>query len=179
MEISFDPDNPKWITTDEELRAALGKCSKCNSMTGGGTYIIPWNMLDDTKFDVQHNFCVIINTLDGGGSETAVGHWICLSVNVFSRQAVLFDPLDSLYRTHPAILSKVTSFCNKRNVKFNYLFMKTQQYDSMACGIHILWFIHRIHEISIEGMLKIKKMFKDCLLKNVERYVMLEVSRRF
>ena len=108
---SFNLANQSWVTTDEELRTVLKRCRYCSNCTNKGENIVSYEKLNTVKINKKTNNCIVINTAKSG-SQSRLGHWICLFIGK-TGQALLFDSLNTIYKSNPLVCSKIKSFCNK------------------------------------------------------------------
>ena len=172
-------NNRNWITTREELEKVLTKCSECYSLTFRGNFIISFDELQSIKLSSdQEKRCIVINTVKSDGNEK-VGHWILLYINMHCRQAILIDSLDNVYKTRPRVMTAIKLFCEKFQLKFRYLKLKSQTSNSLACGVHVLWFIHICHKLNIKAVLKLGEVLSNYSVKNIEDFIVQEVFNHF
>ena len=166
----------KWITTNDELCIVLKKCCYCSRITDKGKNIVSYEELDTIKINKLKKCCIVINTTKTDTNDK-IGHWITLYYNC--GQALVYDPLNTLHKSHPLVCSKINSYCNKNNIKLKYLSIQTQALSSLACGFHNIWFIHNSHKTNTKGVIKLEKMLTNFSIKNREKFIISDVLKSF
>ena len=91
-------ETQSYVTSRDDLRRIIAKCSKCNRATRNGELIVPFDEL--RHISVLHrektkNICIITNTQSKTTIPGTVGHWFSISV-YNNKHAVVCDGLDKI-----------------------------------------------------------------------------------
>ena len=162
-----------WITTDSELKDVLIKCDQCWKSTLNGDLIVPFDSVGSFPIN-QELQAYIINTVEIG-----LGHWNLLLLRKNSKTAVLFDPLNSLKELSPRVFNHIEKYCKSLRFSLHVLNIKTQGNHSKACGFHIIWMLHKCHDLSINGIYNLIDVLKHHSILHIEKTIVHDVLKTF
>ena len=165
--------NKHWITTDTELRNILIKCDQCWKSTLSGNLIVPFN--DIGSFPIEQELqAYVINT-----AEIGLGHWNLLILQKSRKTAVLFDPLNEITIRHPQVLNHIRTYCKSLHFTLHVLDIQTQGDRSKACGFHVIWMLHKCHDLSINGIHNLIKILRNQSILHIETAIVHDVFKTF
>ena len=111
-------ETQSYITSGDDLRRIIAKCSKCNDATRNGELIIPFDELRHISLlhhEKNKNICIIANTQSKNTIPGTVGHWFSISIYK-NRSAVVCDGLDKI-KYESNIWRLITEFCEINGLK--------------------------------------------------------------
>ena len=163
-----------FITSNNQLKTILYKCSSCYKLMNNGKNIFHFSKLLELKL-YKKNFktCIILNITKKNSD--AIGHWILICINFTLNCAIIYDPLNILTKS---ISQNIDIFCKTNRLKRHDFSFRTQQLKSKSCGLHCIYFIHvwHSHNFSTKFMIQdLKTLFKKYSLKNIEKHILKNV----
>ena len=167
-----------WVTTNEQLQKYLHKCKGCWNVTLQGKLIIPYDEIQSFQFRTK-KYTMVLNTKSKHSLDKELAHWICLHLDLITKQAFLFDSLNTIETTHPHVVLYLSKFCDSMNIKFHVFKLKTQQPNHLTCGFHALWMVHKTHKLNFSGILQLRTVFLPYSMYKREKFIIKTVLHDF
>ena len=168
--------NKKLITSNTDLQNYLKKISKCYKLTNNGYNIISYESLDKfPQYRIKHKMIIIINSLNHNDLEKTTGHWTVL---IKEGSNILFlDPMHSSYNKNLPLLSSITNFCKKNNLKLFIFNLRVQTTHSSSCGFIVLYFTYFFANNSLLAFHKLKNMLLNYSIFNREKIILTKIYK--
>ena len=170
-------DESSYITSTNELRQIIEKCSKCQHNSSNGTFIMPFHHLTSIflkNYPRQKNFGFILNSEK---DNQKVGHWFCIIIYQ-KKFAILCDGLNEI-KLNTEIMLVIRQFCLNNKLQFIDLSCRYQQIQSKKCGFLALGILFLSHKYSFKAFMNLKKILKTNSIETNENYLFKIMKKHF
>ena len=170
----------KYITTIDNLRDILQKCTLCNKLTLNGSLIMPCDKLSTIKLpnNKQKKYFLIIHVPSRSESNNFLGHWLGCCINTQTKQCLLVDSAN-VVPSQTGTMHYISNFCNANRLtllNFNLMF---QDKSNVLCGQYQLYICSIFSKRSLRQTLNLKYMLQKYNLKKLAYFIIQQVERHF
>ena len=148
-------------------------------MINYGDYIVSYETLKNIKLkknDIGNKIVIILNSNQNAPSNTSVGHWFLILINLKKKSLLMIDSLNYIVRQNSLISKSIKKFCLENNLQLVKWDLQTQQSHTNVCGFQVIFFLHYFKNNSIYNFKKLKQFLIRYKIHNRELYILKKIK---
>ena len=166
----------KYLSTNEDIRTILSKCSTCNKTNEYGKLIFLSDDLTNYRIESSQSKISIFLNIPNESDMSQIGHWILLCIHMPNRKCIVYD---SLANTDENTIAQIKTFCKTNKLTLHFYNARYQNATSKSCGFLCLFIHYQFSHKALHSLMKMRRSILSSPVKYVEATMMKKMAQHF